>query len=161
MKKLIGCSILSVAACVASGGVWSFSGDATTDDGAITDGNWTLPAKFNPTEKTLIIKGSPHSGSGLLDLDDPVVDGVEIRKVFFWNTIFEYGKAVITELRCNRYWQPGPAPDNMTWALIRYNQSVTNISLGGPNAVHLWADTSLVSGSLLSLSEPFILKSSF
>ena len=74
MKKLIGCSILSVAACVASGGEWSFSGDA------ITDGNWTLPAKFNLTEKTLTIKGSPRSGSGLLDLDDPVVDDVEIQK---------------------------------------------------------------------------------
>ena len=43
MKKLIGCSILSVAACVASGGEWSFSGDAIT----AADGNWTLPALFD------------------------------------------------------------------------------------------------------------------
>ena len=143
MKKLIGCSILSVAACVASGGEWSFSGDA------ITDGNWTLPAQFDSTAKTLTITGSPRSGSGLLDLDDPVVDGVEIQKVYFWNQLFEYGKAVITELRCNRYWQPDK--NNMTWALIRYNQSVTNISLGGPNAVHLWADTVRGCSNLVSL----------
>lgn len=156
MKKLIGCSILSVAACVASGGVWSFSSDGKTEvDGAITDadGNWTLPAQFDSTAKTLRITGSPRSGSGLLDLDDPVVDGVEIQKVFFWNQVFEYGKAVITELRCNRYWQPGPAhlDRDMTWALIRYNQSVTNISLGGPNAVHLWADTVRGCSNLVSL----------
>lgn len=145
MKKLIGCSILSVAACVASGGEWSFSGGAITD----ADGNWTLPAQFNSTAKTLTITGSPRSGSGLLDLDDPVVDGVEIQKVYFWNQLFEYGKAVITELRCNRYWQPDK--NNMTWALIRYNQSVTNISLGGPNAVHLWADTVRGCSNLVSL----------
>ena len=143
MKKLIGCSILGVAACVASGGQWSFSG------GAITDGNWTLPAQFNSTAKTLTITGSPRSGSGLLDLDDPVVDGVEIEKVYFWNQLFEYDKADITELRCNRYWQPDK--NNMTWALIRYNQSVTNISLGGPNAVHLWADTARGCSNLVSL----------
>ena len=143
MKKLIGCSILGVAACVASGGEWSFSG------GAITDGNWTLPAQFNSTAKTLTITGSPRSGSGLLDLDDPVVDGVEIEKVYFWNQLFEYDKADITELRCNRYWQPDK--NNMTWALIRYNQSVTNISLGGPNAVHLWADTARGCSNLVSL----------
>ena len=147
MKKLIGCSILSVAACVASGGEWSFSNGAITD----ADDNWTLPAQFNSTERTLIITGSPRSGSGLLDLDDPVVNGVGIQKVYFWNQLFEYGKAVITELRCNRYWQPGPAPDNMTWALIRYNQSVTNISLGGPNAVHLWSDTVRGCSNLVSL----------
>lgn len=143
MKKLIGCSILGVAACVASGGQWSFSG------GAITDVNWTLPAQFNSTAKTLTITGSPRSGSGLLDLDDPVVDGVEIEKVYFWNQLFEYDKADITELRCNRYWQPDK--NNMTWALIRYNQSVTNISLGGPNAVHLWADTARGCSNLVSL----------
>ena len=145
MKKLIGCSILGVAACIASGGEWSFSGDAIT----AADGNWTLPAQFNSTAKTLTITGSPRSGSGLLDLDDPVVDGVEIQKVYFWNQLFEYGKAVITELRCNRYWQPDK--NNMTWALIRYNQSVTNISLGGPNAVHLWADTVRGCSNLVSL----------
>lgn len=143
MKKLIGCSILSVAACVASGGEWSFLGDA------ITDGNWTLPAEFNSTAKTLTIKGSPRSGSGLLDLDDPVVDGVGIQKVYFWNQLFEYDKADITELRCNRYWQPDK--NNMTWALIRYNQSVTNISLGGPNAVWLWAETACGCSNLVSL----------
>ena len=145
MKKLIGCSILSVAACVASGGEWSFSGGAITD----ADGNWTLPAQFNSTAKTLTITGSPRSGSGLLDLDDPVVDGVEIQKVYFWNQLFEYGNAVITEFRCNRYWQPDEK--NMTWALLRYNQSVTNISLGGPNAVYLWSDTARGCSNLVSL----------
>ena len=143
MKKLIGCSILGVAACVASGGQWSFSDDA------IKDGNWTLPARFDSTAKTLTITGSPRSGSGLLDLDDPVVDGVEIQKVYFWNQLFEYGKAVITEFRCNRYWQPDEK--NMTWALLRYNQSVTNISLGGPNAVYLWSDTVRGCSNLVSL----------
>ena len=145
MKKLIGCSILSVAACVASGGEWSFSDGAITD----ADGNWTLPAQFNSTAKTLTITGSPRSGSGLLDLDDPVVDGVGIQKVYFWNQLFEYGNAVITEFRCNRYWQQNT--DSMTWALLQYNQSVTNISLGGPNGVHLWADTARGCSNLVSL----------
>lgn len=142
MKNLIVCSLLCLAARVAIGMGWSFSNDA------ITDGNWTLSAQLDSSAKTLTIKGF-LSGSGVLDLDDPVVDGVEIQKVYFWNQVFEKQNAVVTEFRCNRFWQPDA--NNMTWALFRYNQSLTNVSLGGPNGVHLWADTVRGCSNLVSL----------
>ncbi len=113
------------------GGEWTFA------NGTITDGNWTLGAQFNASAKTLTIT-SYRSGSGVLDLDDPVVNGLAVQNVYFWNQVFEYQNAALTEFRCNRFWQPDK--NSMTWALFRYNQSLTKLSLGGTGGVHLWAD---------------------
>ncbi len=131
MKKLIGLLGVCATTCVSLGGEWAFANDT------ITDGNWTLGAQFNASAKTLTITGY-RSGSGVLDLDDPVVNGLAVQNVYFWNEVFAYQKAALTEFRCNRFWQPDK--NNMTWALFRYNQSLTKLSLGGTGGVHLWAD---------------------
>lgn len=128
MKKLTVFGFAIVAVCPAFAGEWTFTNGQLTGDG------WVLNATdFNTNEKRITVSGYV-SGEGSLDLSAPIVNGVELEGVRFWNEVFKTAR--ITDFSCDRIQQT--ANDFLLYALFRDNTTLKTLRLGGSGVHTIW-----------------------
>ena len=130
MKKLTVFGFAIAAVCLAFAGEWTFTNGELTKDG------WVLKAEdFNTNEKRITVTGY-SSGGGSLDLSAPIVNGVELEGVRFWNQVFT--TAPITDFSCDRIQQT--ANDFLLYALFCGNTTLKTLRLGGSGVHAIWDD---------------------
>lgn len=139
MKKLIVLGLAFAAVCTAFAGEWTFTKNDVWggyDSGSLRSADgWELNVWFDAPTERMCVRGYV-AGEGVLDLNDPIVNGTPIQYVRFWNQVFK--AAPVTEFRCNKFDQA--SPNDMTWALFMNNQTLEKFSIGGTGCFEFFSD---------------------